>query len=156
MTFLFFYYFLLLLYCIYLYARCSNYRSAINGVKIRLGERRKRHKSVLWSDHILFKKVDMTGSLRTHFLDDILLNPLPRRRLLQLHPGPSWRSFSWRGRGVRRHMETSGRSQCASGCPGEQRRRGCSPPACAHCRERWGEFRLLKLCITFFLSYSVY
>lgn len=79
---------------------------------------------------------DRTGSIRTHSLDDILLNPPPRRQLLQLHPGPSWHSFSLRGLGVHHRTETSGRSRCVSGCPGEPQRRGCLPPACAHCRDR--------------------
>lgn len=29
-----------------------------------------------------------------HFLDDILLSPPLHHQLLQLQPGPSWRSFS--------------------------------------------------------------
>ena len=97
----------------------------------------KKNYSVLWSDQtFLFKVFDRTGSIRTHSLDDILLNPPPHRQLLQLHSGPSWRSFSWHGLGVHHRMETSGRSRCASDCPGEPQRRGCSPPACAHCKDR--------------------
>lgn len=84
------------------------------------------------------------GSIRSHSLDKILLNLPPHRQLLQIHPGPSWHSFSWHGLGVHHHMETSGRSQCASGCPGGPQRRGCSPPACAHCQDR-GCSRLFRI-----------
>lgn len=74
-------------------------------------------------------------------------NPPLHHQLRQLLPVPSWSSFSWRGLDVRRRTETWGRSRCASGCPGAPRRRGCSPPACAHCGDIAGDI---------FLEYDVW
>lgn len=78
-------------------------------------------------------KIKMEQEALRHSLYNILLNLPPHHQLLLIHPGPSWRSFSWRDLGVHHHMEISERSQCASGCPDEPQRRGYSPPACAHC-----------------------
>lgn len=83
------------------------------------------------SKHFI-ENIEWTGNRM--LLGNILFNPPPHRQHLQLRPDPSWRSFSWHGLGVHHRMETSGRSQCASGCPGEPQRRGCSPPACGLCK----------------------
>lgn len=48
--------------------------------------------SLVRPKHLLKIVTEQEASERS--LDDILLNPPPHRQLLQLHPGPSWRSFS--------------------------------------------------------------
>lgn len=60
-------------------------------------------------------------------------NPPPHHLLLQLHPDPSLRSFSWHGLDVHHRTGSAGRSQCASDCPDALRTMGCSPPAYEHC-----------------------
>lgn len=91
--------------------------------------------SLLVRPYFFLLKIKTVQEALKHSLYSILLNLPPRRQLLLSHPGPSWRSFSWRDLGVRHHMEISERSRCASGCPDEPRRRGYSPPACAHCQK---------------------
>ena len=58
------------------------------------GEIKKQQLSSLVRPKHLLKIVTEQEASEQRSLDDILLSPPPHRQLLQLHPGPSWRSFS--------------------------------------------------------------
>lgn len=60
---------------------------------------------------------------------------LPHHLLHHHRRCPSSCSGAWHVQGVHHHMVSEGRSQCASGSQDERCTRGCSQPACGHCRK---------------------